>query len=230
MSACTPMTRLWVDRLIAATASLSGSGLRAMMATSAPEAANRVATAKPMPLLPPVTIAARPDRLISMPFPQLEQASPGLSKAKSGTGVAVDPRVSLCSTRATGSHIAVAAFDGLADHRCGDLIGNLDVPDFAVALRGEVGEQFGDDRHVADLVAAQAKTAGDIFERRPPEHRQAVVEAVGAQLVKLRAVAAVVHRADEDTKALTLERLELLDMEQESAVAFEQHDLAVAAL
>src|SRR5262245_61682645 len=29
---------------------------------------------------------------------------------------------------------------------------------------------------------------------------------------------------------MTLERLELLDMEQESAVAFEQHDLAVAAL
>src|SRR5579864_4107043 len=48
--------------------------------------------------------------------------------------------------------------------------------------------------------------------------------------MKLRAVAAVVHRADQDAKALTLERLELLDMEQESAVAFEQHDLAVAAL
>jgi len=34
-------------------------------ATSAPEAANRVATARPMPLLPPVTMAVRPERLIS---------------------------------------------------------------------------------------------------------------------------------------------------------------------
>src|SRR5262249_30000010 len=97
-------------------------------------------------------------------------------------------------------------------------------------LRGEVGEQLRDYRHIADLVAAQAEAARDIFECGPPEHRQAVVEAVGAQLVKLRAVSAVVHRADQDAKSLALERLELLDMEQEPAVAFEQHDLALAAL
>src|SRR4030095_3800836 len=35
---------------------------------------------------------------------------------------------------------------------------------------------------------------------------------------------------DQDAKSLTLERLELLDMEQEPAVSFEQHDLALAAL
>src|SRR5215475_15932189 len=128
------------------------------------------------------------------------------------------------------SHIAVPALDGLADHRCGDLIGDLDVPDFAFALRGEVGEQLRDDRHVADLVAAQAEAAGDVLERGAAEHRQAVVEAVGAQLVEFRAVSAVVHRADQDAISLTLERLELLDMEQEPAVAFEQHDLALAAL
>src|SRR6516164_10845604 len=58
------MTRLWLDFLIAATPSLSGSPVRATIATSAPETANRVATAKPIPLLPPVTIAARPERLI----------------------------------------------------------------------------------------------------------------------------------------------------------------------
>src|SRR5262249_41199830 len=50
------------------------------------------------------------------------------------------------------------------------------------------------------------------------------------QLVKLRAVSAVVHRADQDAIAVTLERLELLDMEQEPAVAFGQHDLALVAL
>src|SRR5262252_5898547 len=128
------------------------------------------------------------------------------------------------------SHIAVPALDGLADHRCRDLIGDLDIPYFAFALRGEVGEQLRDDRHIAYIVAAQAKAACDVFERGPAEHRQAVVEAVGAQLVKLRAISAVVHRADQDAKSLTLERLELLNMEQEPAIAFEQHDLALVAL
>src|SRR2546423_13443454 len=128
------------------------------------------------------------------------------------------------------SHIAVPALDGLADHRRRDLVGDLDVPYFAFALRGEVGEQLGDYRHIAYLVAAQVEAARDFFERGPAEHSQAIVEAVGAQLVKLRAGSAVVHRADHDAKSLTLERLELLDMEQEPAASFEQHDLAPAAL
>src|SRR5207342_1295333 len=76
----------------------------------------------------------------------------------------------------------------------------------------------------------QTKAMRDVFERGPAEHSQAIVEAVGAQLVKLRAVSAVVHCADQDAKSLTLERLEFLDMEQEPTVAFEQHDLALAAL
>jgi len=79
-------------------------------------------------------------------------------------------------------------------------------------------------------VAAQPEAACDVVERGPAEHSQAVVEAVGAQFVKLRAVSAVIHGADQDPEALALERLELLDVEQEPAVAFEQHDLAVAAL
>ncbi len=37
-----------------------------MIATSAPDLANCEATAKPMPLLPPVTTAERPARVISM--------------------------------------------------------------------------------------------------------------------------------------------------------------------
>src|SRR5258705_2359335 len=93
------------------------------------------------------------------------------------------------------SHIAVPTLDRLADHRCRDLIGDLDVPDFAFALGGEVGEQLRDDRHIADLVAAQAEAACDAFERGPAEHSQAIVDAVGAQLVKLRAIYAVAHRA-----------------------------------
>src|ERR1700716_2750064 len=48
-------------------ASSSAPRPRAMIATSAPEAANRVAIASPMPLLPPVMTAVRPARLISIP-------------------------------------------------------------------------------------------------------------------------------------------------------------------
>src|SRR5258708_15121719 len=83
------------------------------------------------------------------------------------------------------SHIAVPALDGLADHRCRDLIGDLDVPHFAFALRGEVGEQLRDYRHIAYLVAAQAEAPSDVFDRGPAEHGQANVDAVGAQLVEL---------------------------------------------
>src|SRR5262249_29263294 len=117
--------------------------------------------------------------------------------------------------------IAVSARDGLADHRCRNVIRDLDVPHFAFALRGEIGKQFRDYRHIAYLMAAQAETAGDVFKRGPAEHGQAVVQAVRSQLVKLRAVAPVVHRANQNAISLTLERLEFLDMEQEPTVAFE---------
>src|SRR6266478_5095550 len=80
------------------------------------------------------------------------------------------------------SHIAVPALDGLADRRCRDLIGDLDVPHLTFALRSEVGEQLRDYRHIAYLVAAQAEAASDVFQRRPAEHSQAVVEAVGARM------------------------------------------------
>src|SRR6516165_7243155 len=75
------MTRDWVDLRIAATASLSGSAVRATMATSAPEAANRAATARPIPLLPPVTIAARRERLISIASSQTRLSAVPHSKA-----------------------------------------------------------------------------------------------------------------------------------------------------
>src|SRR5947209_11209 len=79
-------------------------------------------------------------------------------------------------------------------------------------------------------MAAQAEAACDVFKRRPTEHRQAIVEAIGAQLVKLRAVSAVVHRADQDAVSLTFDGLEFLDIEKEPSVALEQYDLALAAL
>src|ERR1700710_2086198 len=64
---------------------------------------------------------------------------------------------------------------------------------------------------------------------RPNTARLSAMPA-GASFGNPRAVSAVVHRADQDAISLTLERLEFLDIEQEPTVAFEQHDLAVAAL
>src|SRR3954471_12246652 len=78
-SACTPMTRALADFLSAATASSSDSLPRARIATSAPEAAKRVATASPMPLLPPVTMAERPCKLISM---KLSRTPPERGRAR----------------------------------------------------------------------------------------------------------------------------------------------------
>src|SRR6185295_7600984 len=77
------MTRALADFLIAATASSSVSLPRARIATSAPDAANRVATARPMPLLPPVTMAERLCRLISM---TISRAPPYPPAAAQGYG------------------------------------------------------------------------------------------------------------------------------------------------
>jgi hypothetical protein len=60
-----------------------------------------------------------------------------------------------------------------------------------------------------------------------PKNGAAVVEAVLAQLVDLRAVGAVVEHADQEPDAVPLDGLELLDVHDEAAVAFDQHDLAV---
>ena len=52
-------------------AASSASRPRATMVTSAPDAAKRVATASPMPLLPPVTMADRPARSMCMLPPMI---------------------------------------------------------------------------------------------------------------------------------------------------------------
>src|SRR5215470_10913628 len=51
--------------------------------------------------------------------------------------------VSWPSIKPASSHITMAAIDGLADHRR-HLVGDLDVPDLAFALRGEVSFGTGE--------------------------------------------------------------------------------------
>src|SRR3954464_15820999 len=65
-----PTTRPFAPALIDLTAASSASRPRAAISTSAPEAAKRLAMAKPSPLLPPVTMAARLARSICMQAPK----------------------------------------------------------------------------------------------------------------------------------------------------------------
>src|SRR5262245_62031039 len=65
-SLCTPATRPLAPAPIDLTAASSASRPRAAISTSAPEPAKRVAIPKPRPLLPPVTMAERPVRLMSI--------------------------------------------------------------------------------------------------------------------------------------------------------------------
>src|ERR1700722_14912331 len=69
-SPCTASTRPRALASMVGSAWSRPSRPRATIATSAPQAANRVATASPTPLLPPVITAQRPVRLIST-FPSL---------------------------------------------------------------------------------------------------------------------------------------------------------------
>src|SRR5882724_1247192 len=69
-SPCAPTTRPLAPALMDLTAASSASRPRDAISTSAPEAAKRVAMAKPSPLLPPVTMAARLARSICMQAPK----------------------------------------------------------------------------------------------------------------------------------------------------------------
>src|SRR5438552_402339 len=69
-SPCAPTTRPFAPALIDLTAASSASRPRDAISTSAPEAAKRLAIAKPSPLLPPVTMAARLARSICMQAPK----------------------------------------------------------------------------------------------------------------------------------------------------------------
>src|SRR3954451_20806078 len=75
MSAATPTSPAMAATLpfapapMVLTASSRPPRPRAMTATSAPEAATRVAIARPMPLLPPAITAVRPARLTSIFYP-----------------------------------------------------------------------------------------------------------------------------------------------------------------
>src|SRR5258705_9458271 len=69
-SPCAPTTRPLAPALTDLTAASSASRPRDAISTSAPEAAKRLAMAKPSPLLPPVTMAARLARSICMQAPK----------------------------------------------------------------------------------------------------------------------------------------------------------------
>ena len=148
-SACTPMTRALAVFLIAATASSSASLPRATMATSAPDCAKRVATARPMPLLPPVTMAERPERLISMKRSHdpadWDRAIPSVVGGATERVIAaflprhdaVDFLARRCADRLVVEQRLGPAVDRLADQRA--LEGRVE-PAVRIALVGAVGD------------------------------------------------------------------------------------------
>ena len=77
-------------------------------------------------------------------------------------------------------------------------IGDVDVPDLGHVLRRIGVEQRLELRQLGDVGAAQAEAARDRRQIRAAEDRAAVVDAVGAQLVDLGAIRAVVEHADQE--------------------------------
>ncbi len=79
-----------------------------------------------------------------------------------------------------------------------------------------------------DRGAAQAEAGGGGGEVAAAVDRLLGRDAVGAELVDLGAVAAVVHDRHQHADALAADGLELLDVHQQAAVALDQQHLAVA--
>ena len=77
--------------------------------------------------------------------------------------------------------------------------------------------------------AAQAEAGGGGGEVAAAVHRFLGRDAVGAELVHLGAIAAVVHDRHQHLDALAADRLQLLHVHHQGAVALDQQHLAVAA-
>src|SRR5882724_11891909 len=108
-----PTTRPPPREPIALTASSSVSRPRAMIATSAPEPANLLAIANPIPLLAPVITADRPARLMSIACSryrlELSRSTPSYSPdAHRGRRRAEDGRHARLTYNAWASHQARA--------------------------------------------------------------------------------------------------------------------------
>src|SRR5712692_9421091 len=109
----------------------------------------------------------------------------------------------------------------------GDLIGNRNIPDLRCSLGIEVPQQRLELREALYSRPPQAETAGNRAEIGAAEDRAAVVETVLTQLVDFRPVSAVVENAYQHAHAMPLEGLKLLNVHDQAAVAFDQHDLAI---
>ena len=108
------------------------------------------------------------------------------------------------------------------------------VVDVHVPQAGGVGgavflEQALEFAHLRDGCPAQTEARGDTREIAAAVHGAARIDLVGTELVELGAVSAVVQNGNQHLDALAADRLQLLDVHVEAAVAFDQHDLAVTA-
>src|SRR5690242_1556295 len=109
----------------------------------------------------------------------------------------------------------------------GDQVVDMHVPKGRAVLRLMFKKQCLEPAEACHLGAVQAKTAGylgDVAAAVGGVHR---VDPVGAEFVGLGPVAPIIDNADQELDAVALDCLQLLDVLVKTAVAVNQHHLAV---
>jgi len=110
---------------------------------------------------------------------------------------------------------------GAADGGRRDLVRNVEVPDRGAAARGELRHHL---RHVGEILegpSGEPEAAGNAGEVSVAEHRSLLGHSLGAELVHLGAVGAVVDDDDQDLQAMTPDGFQLLHVHHQAAIAVE---------
>src|SRR5262249_18739991 len=108
-----------------------------------------------------------------------------------------------------------------------NLVRNMEVPERRFFARFELLQQSNDLIEAGDGGALKAEALGDARERSPTEHRPAVIQLGGSQLMDLSAIGAVVQHADNNGKVVATNRIEFLRVHHEAAVTTCQDDRLV---
>src|SRR5687767_5798623 len=118
---------------------------------------------------------------------------------------------------------------GAAYRRRDDLVRDVKVPDRGAAACGELSHELRQIVQVPDRLSREPESARDAGEIAVSEHRSVLGHSFRAQLVQLGSVRAIVHHDDQDVQPMAPDRLELLHVHHQTAVAVEQHDGAIRA-
>ena len=114
-----------------------------------------------------------------------------------------------------------------AQDRGYNTIRDLDIPNCGPAFRGKAGDQRRECRQIRHRLACQTKATRNSRKIGAAEHRSGIGQPLGAQLMDFRAVSAVIHHNDENIELMAADRLQLLHMHQETAIAVEENHRTV---